>query len=585
MDQDMVLLGPGPIITAISDPYDPARTYVEGEYRSVDGKLYKAKGNITTPEQWTPEHWIRVKLTGELSEEQTRLTNVVNGTLPPALAENLTTDSAQHSAQEFILRTSGGAASIHDGPAWISLIMGNRIHTGYIPESIEMNIIQEERQEVGNLPISAVIDKEVFREAVSQDSGTITFTYNGSTWSLNPETYGITISGNPENGDEIDVVYSLEVRGTIINATPTEFISTGWNLYRGTAAGFAKVHKYSDEYGFLIGGTYTALGFTTTVGGSTTPITPVDGFFNVPSDGYIYVTGGGSDTYIINTWSDWQEGPVGDYKPYEQFSISIASVMNEYFQNGLLRVGNIRDEINFNSQLAISRIESISYTKEYLEQVIASGRNYEYDETHIYVVRGVEEVHEISVSTAYTANDHGIEWFTATSVPVYAEVLYGSNLKNKLERDVLTISQQTLSSGEKTQVRTNISAASASDLSDLNSKIDNEVYYKPGDNVAIGSSGWCYALSACRGDFMEVSIILPKPLKNTSHLAFTNFSTGSSLYLVINNSESWRTVKSIESISFKNGTNQIAFNLTIQDFNHIGPAILYIPGSTIIAIS
>ena len=45
-------------------------------------------------------------------------------------------------------------------------------------------------------------------------------------------------------------------------------------------------------------------------------------------------------------------------------------------------------------------------------------------------------------------------------MPLETEILYGKNLRDKLERDVLTISQQTLTEEEKAQVRTNIGAMS-----------------------------------------------------------------------------------------------------------------------------
>ena len=41
---------------------------------------------------------------------------------------------------------------------------------------------------------------------------------------------------------------------------------------------------------------------------------------------------------------------------------------------------------------------------------------------------------------------------------VYSEILYGSNLKDKLRRDVVTLSEQALTAGQKSQVRRNIGA-------------------------------------------------------------------------------------------------------------------------------
>ena len=72
--------------------------------------------------------------------------------------------------------------------------------------------------------------------------------------------------------------------------------------------------------------------------------------------------------------------------------------------------------------------------------------------------------YSVSIDGDYAAYDHGLEYFTGTEQAVYAQTLYGANLKNKLERDVLTISQQTLTSSQQTQVRSNIGAAASADL-------------------------------------------------------------------------------------------------------------------------
>jgi hypothetical protein len=65
------------------------------------------------------------------------------------------------------------------------------------------------------------------------------------------------------------------------------------------------------------------------------------------------------------------------------------------------------------------------------------------------------------VDEEYTVSEHGLEWFAGSSVEIWSEILYGTNLKDKLKRDVLTISKQTLTSGQKAQVRENIGAAPA----------------------------------------------------------------------------------------------------------------------------
>ena len=383
------------------------------------------------------------------------------------LADNLTSDEAQINTGTFIERTSGGEASIADGAAWLSDIKGNMIKTGYVAESIQLSVTLADPST--ETPISATLDHDTFVEAASS-SGTYTFTYSNA-WDTDPATYGITVTGTPVAGDEITVEYVKLNRGTITTANPTSFVSTGWNLYNH-AAGYAQVIDYSEEYGFMIEGTYTGLKFAATLSGEQTTITPVDGYFTVPSDGFVFVTGGNdTDTEIWMTWSDWTEqANGGTFEAYNSDSIDLSGVMVD-FPNGLMKIGNVYDEINLNVGKAYSRIERMAYTDENLADVIASGVQYDTDTNYIYAVRVEPVVYTISLDGEYTVSDHGMEIFVGTSVPLTASSVYGNDLKNKLRRDVLTISQQTLTSAQKTQVLTNIGGASAESVSALSDQI------------------------------------------------------------------------------------------------------------------
>lgn len=368
------------------------------------------------------------------------------------LADNLTSDEAQINIGTFVIRTSGGDASISDGGAWLSEIRGDQVKTGYVPESISVSVVGD---------IVAVVDRNTFVSEVTA-SDTIVLTYT-TEWSENPATYGITVTGTPEDGDSITIVYVKENRGTITVANPTTFISTGWNLYNHTA-GYARVINYSSEYGFMIDGTYTTLEFAETLAGQRNTITPVDGFFTVPADGYVFVTGGNdTDTAIWMTWSDWtDEANGGVFEPYSQTMIDLSGLMVS-FPDGLMRIGNVYDEINLNTQRAYSRIQKLEYTAENLEDVIDSGVPYDTDTNYIYAVRETPVTLIISLSGEYTVSDHGIEMFNGTTVPLTVYALYGQDLKGKLRRDVLMLSQQTLTEAQKAQVRENINAAKAYD--------------------------------------------------------------------------------------------------------------------------
>jgi hypothetical protein len=392
--------------------------------------------------------------------------NLTLETVP--LADNLTSDEAQINTGTYILRGSGGEASIADGPAWLSDLRGNQIKTGYIAESLNMTVTPATREE-GEESISATIDRDTFVAEVTS-SGTITLTYT-TDWSADPATYGITVTGTPIAGDQIVVVYVKENRGTITTANPTSFVSTGWNLYNHSV-GYARVPNYSEEYGFMVDGTYTKLEFATTLTGERTEITPVDGYFTVNADGYVFVTGGNdTDTAIWITWSDWtEEANGGTWEAYSQTSIDLSGVMVN-FPYGLMRIGNVFDEINLNTLRAYSRIERLAYTDENLAEVIASGVAYDTDTSYIYAVRLLPQTYAISLDGEYTVNDHGTEMFLGTSIGVTVSSLYGNDLKNKLRRDVLTISQQTLTSAQQAQVQANLGVPSQAEVDALNSKI------------------------------------------------------------------------------------------------------------------
>lgn len=372
-------------------------------------------------------------------------------------ARNLVSDAARASVGSFIERTAGGDSSISDGTAFLQQIRGNMSHAGYVAEELNMTVNADASG------ITATIDRDTFVAAVSQ-SGTTTLTYTTS-WSADPATYGVTVTGSPQNGDSIVIVYVKEVRGTITPANPESFVATGWNLYKHSN-GYAKVVKYNFKY--HVGGAYTALSFSTTPSGNQTAITVVDGSFDVPADGYVHVTGGNSTTtYITLEWQDWTEGPTVAWAAYSESVVDVSDLFESeaIFEHGLLAVGTTYDVIDLELGQAISRIERQAYNSTNLAAAKASGRAYEYDENYIYIVRATAETEDISsIDGQFTASDHGIEFIDGTEVPVTAAVLYGNNLKNKLERDVVTISEQTLTSEQQAQVRTNIGAAADEDI-------------------------------------------------------------------------------------------------------------------------
>jgi len=399
-------------------------------------------------------------------------------------ADNLRSSLSQNTVGTFSLRTAGGSASIEDGDAWLTGIRGNRIHTGYVAEQLNMTVTPVER-EAGEESIAATIDRDTFVAYVTE-SGTTTLTYTTS-WSASPTLYGITVTGTPKNGDVITVVYVKEDRGTITQATPTSMVATGWNLYNHDL-GYARAVKYSDSMGFCISGTYSALKFSTTLDGAQSTITPVDGYFNISNNGYIWVTGGNAtDTEIYMTWSDWLD-PTDhpEFAAYSEDVIDLSEIMGTYFPYGLLRAGDVRDELNLNAGLALSNVERLSYNAENLAAAVASGRTYECDTNYIYLERATAVTSEITLDGGYTASDHGIEYFTGSTVPVYAIILYGNNLKNKLERDVVTKSSDVVNGFTSEATDKALSAAAGKVLFDQIGTLSSNLAMKT------ASGGWSY---------------------------------------------------------------------------------------------
>ena len=357
-----------------------------------------------------------------------------------------------------ISNTTGTTTFIYNGNSWNNNLATYGITANGVPLENDSITITWQKT-IPSFTVS--INENTFLNTVSNTTGTTTFIYTSNGWNYNLNTYGIITNGTVIEQDSIIVSWQKENRGIITQSNPRKFISTGWNLY-DNSKGYARVIKYHPEYGFGIGGTYTSLQFSTDTAKTQNvqTITPVEGHFSIPSDGYIHVTGGNStNTHIWMTWSDWtDQANDGIFQPYAEYNIDFSSIMTSNFPYGLCEVENYKDEINFEFGMFIRRIDRIAYNTTNLTTVKNYGTPYEYDENYIYYVLSSPITGSITLEGNYTAYDHGLEIFTNTEEKVLANSIYGNNLKNKLERDVLTISQQTLNESEQDQVRTNIMA-------------------------------------------------------------------------------------------------------------------------------
>lgn len=363
----------------------------------------------------------------------------VNGTTDShvELTNEIYTTSTQSSVAAFAYRTTAGDISINTGPATIAYINGNTVQTGHTDEVLDATGF------FADSGTTVSLTKATWRSYV-QNNGTYTFIYDGTNWELNDATvtlanYGLTVTGTVTDGDSIVVEYTALVIGTLATATPTSFVATGFNQYDATA-GYAHVVGGNQ---YRIAGTYTSLGFTTTVGGTTTPVTVTDNKFTPAEDGYIYVTGASGDILIALVWSGTMDG-----EPYSAYSTTTVTIPTADSSStalptasyGMPSVGSVRDTLSFTDKTYVQRIGHYAYSAANLATVEALGVPYVYDLSHIFYVlpEAVTYTLASNISGEYTANDYGTEEFIGTNTPVIANIIYGNSLVDKL-RNMLPI--------------------------------------------------------------------------------------------------------------------------------------------------
>ena len=138
----------------------------------------------------------------------------------------------------------------------------------------------------------------------------------------------------------------------------------GFNRYNH-ATGNAELVKYDNGGNpmYQITGEYTALSFTDALGNTITPEVDAEGYFDIPEDGVLSVTGGNdTDTCVHLCWSGYRDG---EYEKYWEESrvkeltelkgkLNGAGESVVVFPDGLKSAGSVRDEIVGNK--AIKRV-------------------------------------------------------------------------------------------------------------------------------------------------------------------------------------------------------------------------------------
>lgn len=187
-----------------------------------------------------------------------------------------------------------------------------------------------------------------------------------------------------------------------------------------------------------------------------------------------------TDDFDLSIHPRWSSGQDQDhtYDEYSDNHVEIPKVDKNGVDlptglYGMPAIGNVFDEIKFeNVNTYTKRIERVTNTVANMAMVQAYGTPYLYDSDYIfYVLKDADiVVYELGdVPDEYIANDYGTEALVAT-IPdnmCTLNISYGTNLKDKLRTNVLTISQQDLTAAQQEQVRTNIGISNSANLFDF----------------------------------------------------------------------------------------------------------------------
>lgn len=73
-NMDLIDAEAGRVRANVAANYDSSETYAVGDYCLHDGSLYKCSTAISSPEAWTAGHWTQIKITGELSALNGKIT-------------------------------------------------------------------------------------------------------------------------------------------------------------------------------------------------------------------------------------------------------------------------------------------------------------------------------------------------------------------------------------------------------------------------------------------------------------------------------------------------------------------------------
>ena len=337
-------------------------------------------------------------------------------------AENLIAYDNIKENSEFIFRTSGGTKDIESGEANLNIIYGNcTIENGVITAATPTSF-------------RSILDNQ----------------FNKASMILTGYTLSSTGAITESSGSYVCYIHAVGglLTGYTIYDPNNSIVRVGWNDSIPTSS---------------------TTGIIVTSGGEiVSDITndPTLSILVANTNGYIIVACENIDDLTVHPrWSGIHDTESSSYVQ-SSITIPVSDVNGSQLPTatyGFPSVNNIRDEINFDQRTYTQRIGYYPYSTTNLGIVVGLEVPYIYDNNSIFYVLPNPVVYNLAntISSNYIVSDIGTEEFLGTVVPVLTSTVYGQNLKDKLRRDVLTISPQTLTSTEKAQVLSNIGAAAS----------------------------------------------------------------------------------------------------------------------------
>ena len=270
----------------------------------------------------------------------------------------------------------------------------------------------------------------------------------------------------------LTAVFVAEIQGTIVVSNPAELLTTGVNQYDWTYIENAeidangKIIAWSNKvaYVYAYGGVnnwymwYSADGYIVNCGWSENlpdiwteldqtdaAVTTTECSMPFANTGFFCVEISDDTGLSIHPkWSGQQDTNTDAYET-DTVTIPTADTDSNALPTATIwlpALWNYKDEINFQTNIYIQRVKTMSFTYGDLIDLIDDNAwnpdfVYDYDSNYIFYYDGTTTTYNISGDWTYTANDYGTERFLDSNgdiidIPVEANTSYGSNLVDKL---------------------------------------------------------------------------------------------------------------------------------------------------------